>query len=155
MPILFLWAWGVFGLLPALAQNLEKFQTLGISAPTDIHEPKPAQAFTGSRGVRHAAAPTGPGLGVGIGSCPLSCCPQPQHTLPFSSRANEHVADATRIPCSVQENVRSNSWESKSDTDTDTFNSVQTRCIVKARLRKVYFSGDVLGFLIFSGSPAL
>ena len=35
------------------------------------------------------------------------------------------------------------------------FNSVQTRCIVKARLRKVHFSGDFLGFLIFSGSPVL
>ena len=36
-------------------------------------------------------------------------------------------------------------------------NSVQTRCIVKARLRKVHFSGDFLGDfeVIFSGSPVL
>ena len=29
------------------------------------------------------------------------------------------------------------------------FNSVQTRCIVKARLRKVNFSGDFLGVVDF------
>ena len=35
-------------------------------------------------------------------------------------------------------------------------NSVQTRRIVKARLRKVHFSGGFLGvFEIFSGSPVL
>ena len=46
-------------------------------------------------------------------------------------------------------------WEFRAEVFTDFLNSVQTRCIVKARLRKVHFSGDFLGALIFSRLPVL
>ena len=38
---------------------------------------------------------------------------------------------------------------SRHAVDTEIINTVQTRCIVKARLRKVHFSGDFLGVFAF------
>ena len=53
------------------------------------------------------------------------------------------------FPCLLLPVVWGNGEENHQKKTRIILNSVQTRCIVKARLRKVHFSGDFLGVFAF------